>query len=327
LRESYRVTYICFDYKRPKITMDGVKVVYVSRALPEKLRGMMLLLTDITYCLFTKGKVIVEYFPKCSWIKRALPWKRMMVDVRSMDVADSAAARKRYDSALIAECDAFDIRSAISPGVIKILGYNDIHLLPLGADTISFEPKNYSNCIKLLYVGSFHSRNIPATVYGLKLFMDKYPDVPVSYDLIGFGVGDDEQKIKDAIRETGLDEVIKYHGRVLYNQLQPYFDTANVGFSFVPMTEYFEHQPPTKTYEYAMSGIYTIATATQANKDIVTTDNGVLIEDTAEGVAMGLEQYWLRRNDINEAKIRASLAEYSWKNICDNYLRPIIDLL
>jgi glycosyltransferase involved in cell wall biosynthesis len=93
------------------------------------------------------------------------------------------------------------------------------------------------------------------------------------------------------------------------------------------MTEYFEHQPPTKTYEYAMSGIYTIATATQANKDIVTTDDGVLIEDTAEGVAMGLEQYWLRRNDINEAKIRASLAEYSWKNICDNYLRPIIDLL
>jgi glycosyltransferase involved in cell wall biosynthesis len=327
LRDSYRVTYICFDYKRPRLAMDGVKVIYVSRTLPEKLRGMMLLLTGIAHCLNPKSKIFIEYFPKCSWIKRALPWHRMCIDVRTMHVVESAADRKRLDNAMIAECRPFDIRSAISNGVIKQLGYPGMHLLPLGADVISQAPKAYDDEIRLLYVGAFNNRNIDLTIRGLKIFRDKHPEVAVTYELIGFGETYDEQLIQDTIKETVLGDVINYRGRVPYDKLKPYFDTANVGFSFVPMTDYYEHQPPTKTYEYAMSGIYSIATATQANKDIVTADNGVLIDDTAEGVAKGIEHYWLTRKSLNEANIRASLKEYSWKNICENYLRPIIDQL
>lgn len=327
LREQYRITYICFDYKRPRMSMDGVKVIYVSRALPEKLRGMILLLTGILHCINPKSKVFIEYFPKCSWIKRALPWHRMCIDVRTMHVIESTEERKRLDNAMIAECRPFEIRSAISNGVINLLGYNDTYLLPLGADTISQKLKTYDAKMNLLYVGTFSNRNIDYTISGLKMFMAKHPEANITYDLIGFGETSDEQLIKETIASTGLDDVINFHGRVSYDKLKPFFDTANVGFSFVPMTEYFEHQPPTKTFEYAMSGIYSIATATQANKDIITDDNGVLIADTPEGVAQGLEHYWLTRNSINEDKIRASLADYSWKNICNKYLRPIIDLL
>jgi glycosyltransferase involved in cell wall biosynthesis len=74
-----------------------------------------------------------------------------------------------------------------------------------------------------------------------------------------------------------------------------------------------------------MSGIFTIATATQANREIVTKENGVLIKDAVEEIARGLEYYWQHKEELNEAKIRASLADYSWANICNKSLQPIID--
>jgi nucleoside-diphosphate-sugar epimerase len=67
-----------------------------------------------------------------------------------------------------------------------------------------------------------------------------------------------------------------------------YFDIHNIGVSYIPMLKCFDNQPPTKTFEYLLSGMPVIATATNANKDIINDVNGVLINDNSEEVYNGL---------------------------------------
>ncbi len=325
LRQNFDITYVCFDYGRPRIDMQGVNVVYISRRLPEKLRGMLLLTRAIMLIVGRKTKVLVEYFPHCNIIKKALPWRRMWIDVRTMAVNQSPQLRAKLDAATIAECADFDGMSAISIGVAKMLKRRNVDILPLGSDSLSDKPKNYGDTIKMLYVGAFTGRNIPITVAGLSRFITRHPDVKVHYDIIGFGDQADVDAIKQAVEHYDLGDYVTMHGRLPHTELEPFFGEANLGVCFVPITGYFDHQPPTKTFEYAMSGIFTLATATQSNVEIVTPEIGVLIKDTAADFARGMEHYWDHRHELDEAKIRAGLAEYSWANICRNYLQPIIN--
>ena len=81
------------------------------------------------------------------------------------------------------------------------------------------------------------------------------------------------------------------------------------------MTDYYENQPPTKTFEYAFSGMFTIATRTQANQEIITPQNGLLIGDNSDDFAQSLDVIWKNRDDINSIIIRKSVENYSWENI------------
>ena len=66
-----------------------------------------------------------------------------------------------------------------------------------------------------------------------------------------------------------LSDIVSCIGRVPHHDLKKYFDEANVGVSFVPLLAHYQYQPPTKTFEYLMSGLYCIATSTIANKEII----------------------------------------------------------
>lgn len=44
---------------------------------------------------------------------------------------------------------------------------------------------------------------------------------------------------------------------------------------YVPITDYYEYQPPTKTFEYVLSGLLCLATATSSNKEVITEEKVV----------------------------------------------------
>lgn len=90
------------------------------------------------------------------------------------------------------------------------------------------------------------------------------------------------------------------------------------------MTDYYDAQPPTKTFEYILSGLYTVATATTSNKELITTENGLLIHDSATEFANALSTIWHTHTKLNEQRIRQSLNLYSWKNIVNGILKPIL---
>ena len=93
------------------------------------------------------------------------------------------------------------------------------------------------------------------------------------------------------------------------------------------MTDFFEHQPPTKTYEYLMNGLFTLATGTYENKKIINKSNGIIIEDNEDSVYRALEESLKMLPIINRDEIIKSIEKYSWENICNNFEKKIVDII
>jgi hypothetical protein len=90
------------------------------------------------------------------------------------------------------------------------------------------------------------------------------------------------------------------------------------------MTTYYDTQPPTKTFEYLLSGMAVIATATSENRRIINSTNGVLISDDATGFANGLEKLFKRRHEFSSDEIRKPLMQHTWDNIVNFRLKPYL---
>jgi hypothetical protein len=323
LRFKYDITYLCFDKGLIKSDLDGVRVEYVSCKGNKTVRGIRFILRAVFKAAFFKGFIFVIYFKRFDYIKRLLPWKRMHVDIRTLSVNRDKAKREKIDNNIRNAVELFDSASAISLGVIKKLGSTKkIYLLPLGADIISNINKTFDN-IRLLYVGTLTNRDIIKTVEGFKKYKDLHPDVDITYDIVGDGI--EYNDIVEYVTKEKLTRLVSCHGWIPHGQLKQYFDHCNVGVSFVPVTDYYEYQPPTKTYEYAFSGMFTIATGTEVNKEIINTRNGIIIKDTSDDFVKSLDWIWQNRKKLDSALIRNSLANNSWKLIVENYLEPILN--
>ena len=324
LKDDYDITFLTADVGKEKITMPGINVKYISFKMPRTMRGILFIVASLIMILLAKGIVMVEYFQGCSILKRLCPWKKMLVDVRTLSVSPDVKHRERYNSQLIKNCKYFDTITAISPGVSKRIGISGIKLLPLGSDVISTHPKDYAGNIKMLYVGTLKWRNIEITLDGLKLFVDQNPNIDIHYDIVGDGEKGQLDALKNRAKSLKISKYVTFHGFIPLTKVKQSFTAANIGMSSVPVTEYYNQQPPTKTFEYILSGLYCIATQTRANSELVSPLNGCLIPDSAEGVCNGMEQFIKSRCTLNEKTIRESLVRYKWENIVKENLAPIL---
>lgn len=323
LKDLFNVSVICYDVGLEKCDIDRINIHYVSYKGPLFLRGMRFLIVCILYVLLHKGKIIIVYFEHCEWIKRILFWKRIQLDIRTLSVSESENTRIQYDTKLSKACNYFDVISVISKGVGDKLNLkNAYNVLPLGADVMSHTDKKL-NKIHLVYVGTFHNRRIQDTIKGLYLFLKQY-SIEVKYDIIGSGSKKDECQIMDTIYKYNLQECIHYYGRLSHSDLTVVFDKANIGVSYVPITSYFEYQPPTKTFEYVLSGLFCIATKTKANAEVINEKNGVLIDDSPEGFCEALSYIYENKSLIQMGEIRSTLIDYLWPNIVNLYLLPLL---
>lgn len=328
LRKQYEITYVCYDYGRRKFDVDGIKIDYVSYSGSKSLRGIRFLMNVIRHILTWNGKIFVIWFPYCGFLKTLMPWKRMGIDVRTLSILEDAKSRELENKRIISDVHKFDVVSVISNGIYDKIKAKHALILPLGADKISESIKEYVSSIRLVYIGTLRNRNIDKTIYGLKLFHDSHPEVSVEYDIIGGSdCPHDITILKKVISSVGMGDLIKYHGRKCYDELFYFLDKANVGVSFIPMTDYYDNQPPTKTFEYIFSGLVTLATATEENRSIINNTNGILIKDSIEGFADGLKEYWDNRERFRQREIEDSLLDFSWENICRKYLTRVIEKL
>ena len=328
LKDKFDITVVCLDIGKKKIPLNGIKIKYIKGSNIKALKGFIYILFCLWYIFLFKGKIIVIYFEYCKLLKQIFFWKPMLLDIRTLSVSQDIKARIKNDKKRIATCKLYDTISVISEGIKQKINlpYKNIFILPLGADVISNKIKNFQ-AINLLYVGTLNNRNIEKTIEGFFLFKKKYPFIDISYDIIGDGNNNELDYLNDIINKYKLSQFIILHGRIPYTQLEYFFSKCNIGVSFVPLTEYYNYQPPTKTFEYILSGLYTIATVTYANKELINEDNGILIKDTADDFANALYSISLKIDSINENAIRNSLKEYSWKNIVNKHLCSILSSL
>ena len=229
LRNEYDITVLCFDSGDKKQDLDGVNVRYVGYGGPVAIRGIRFVLQALWQILTFKGIVLVEYFEHCIWLKKLLPFKKMILDIRTIAVWGTQQDRDKYDGEIEQACKKYDVVSVISKGVMKRLNRTEdnTHILPLGADVISDTDKKIDS-LRLIYVGTFDVRHIDKTIKAVAEFHREFPTIPITYDIIGDGHHNELSQYKEMVRSLSLDDIVVLYGRIPNTELKPYLDKANV---------------------------------------------------------------------------------------------------
>ncbi len=208
-------------------------------------------------------------------------------------------------------------------GLFHIPEWKSCYLTRWGMKPISKVNKEFDS-IRLLYIGVLNNRNIHQTIYGLKLFIERNPGVSVTYSIIGSGDGEHVRLLADAISACKLETIVKYHGYLSDEEIKPYFDACNVGVSYVPITPYYTDVIVTKTIEYLLSGLVTIATETNKNKEMINGLNGVLVKDNPESFMQGLEDVYLNLSKYDSSTIMTSAQEWDIEFLIRDRIAPLL---
>lgn len=331
LREDFSVTYYCFDQGFEKFFLDDINVIY-QRYDTGKIRRLIHFYKGVIgYTKRNKVDIIfIIQFKFCFLIRLFAKSRIKILDFRTGNLRSKKIIRDFNNFILSFNSLFFKNITVISEGLRDLLYLNKHKtlILPLGGDEISNKHHNF-NRLDLLYVGSLNLRNIHQTIQGVELFLNKREECKsiVSYSIIGFGSFDEEDKIRRTIEYSGMSGIVRFYGRIQNADLISFFDSCNIGVSYVPKTPYYNHQPVTKTFEYANSGLFTIATSTYENRKVITNCNGILCDDNPEAFALAIEEIYKNRQYIDEALIRSSLKNFRWDEIIKKTLKPYLEEL
>lgn len=325
LSDKFEVIYICFDEGKKKMILPEVKIIYSNYMNNYFIRALSFFYMIFkNYYRIKPNIVFIKYFLSSSFILTFIKRSKVVLDIRTGSVSNSIIKRKRKDKILKFEASLFKNITVISQGLKKRLKLKDTaKIIPLGAIKISKKEKSYKK-IKLLYVGTFENRKIEITIKAVANFIQKV-STEISYQIVGFGSKKDIELIRRTIKDNKLDSYVSYKGRVSIDLLKEYFDRNNVGIAYIPITDYYAHQPPTKIFEYSMSGLITIATKTKINETLITDENGILCFDNAESLFEALREVYFNLPNYNFCKIVESLEDYHWNNIVKNRLTPFLN--
>ncbi|NOU58418.1 glycosyltransferase [Marinifilum caeruleilacunae] len=329
LKEEYHITFICYDQGFPKVELEGVEIHYLP-IIQGKWKRFMSWRREILK-LWQTGKyekVFMVYFKLCFLLGLSIKKGSKILDIRSGSLKKSPVANFLQNQQILFESFFFDRITILSEKLREKIGFRKekCNLLPLGADIIPSNGNDFST-LKLLYVGTLNKRNIHETIEGFaKFYHEFHSKVKVTYDIFGYGSSEDEKCVIETIEKNQLQNIVCFHGRVNHDQLKPYFKKCNVGVSYVPLEKYYDYQPPTKTFEYVLSGMICIATSTYENRRLINSKNGFLCEDNSTSFYDALKMAYHSKHSFDTEEIVKSLESYEWSNIVKSNLKPVLEL-
>lgn len=326
LRQDFRITIVCFDEGFKRLEVAGVDVVYVSSTGGYFVRTARILRVASALAREPFDYRFMVYFRLCTLI-RIVSLSPIVLDFRTGSVNRSVVRRAVDDTLRRISVLFFRRVTVISEGLRRFLFIpgHKAHVLPLGANVLSDIDKTF-DLPRLLYVGTFNNRNIHETIEGLAAFLEISPRFKntLYYDIVGYGSGNELEEIERAIEKFKLWDNVCLHGRKSHTEIRHLYDKCNIGISYVPLKGYFDHQPPTKTFEYVLAGMACLATATTENKRYVNEHNGCLHPDGKEGFASGLKKIISMCETFDSSTIRATFSDHTWSNIATG-LRQYLD--
>lgn len=326
LKDDFDIHFLGWDYNLMKVEHGfNIKTNHVNRQGNILIRNLRMLIAFNKAIKSEKYAVVFcTYFRFISILKILNPHTKFIFDVRTFSVDKRLFQRWSYNFLLKLERRFFKNVTVISEGIARQLSPKACYILPLGADCISLSYQK-KNALNILYVGTLQNRDIIKCVIGFNNYIQKYSNSDAHFTIIGDSNGNELNDIKAYIQQENLERRVSCLGRIRHSELKKYFDVANIGVSFVPLKPYFEYQPPTKTFEYLLSGIPVIATKTSANKQIVYDDpECILINDTVEDFEMALNLMSKNIESIDYEKIVSRYLEHTWANIVFNILKPYL---
>lgn len=324
LSKYYKIYFICYDFGKQKIYLDNVEIVYVQKS-NVRLNSLFRFLKTILKLAPKNDIIFIQYFKFCSLLRIRLDAKKTILDFRTASISQSSLKRKFEDIFAKFESYFYKNVSSISSGVINRLKLDadKTQIIPLGANKTHVDLKDW-NEFTLLYVGTLNNRFIEKTIGGLEFFYLNHK-INFKYFIIGDGIPRYKNPLIHKLNSSPIKDKIYYLGPLFHEELAPYFLKCNVGISFIPLKDYYDFQPPTKTFEYIMAGLFCIATRTSANSEIINSVNGILIEDTEFDFADKLYKAYLNRHTYNSIKIADTLESKTWENIITYTVKPYLE--
>jgi hypothetical protein len=328
LQEKFEVTFIGYDLHLPTIDYGNVNVI----AIPHRGLRSIFHLMEASANEVKKGNythVMTNYFMLCSFLNLMLPPRvRKVVDIRTSFIYPNKIKTRILNFVLQMECKFFSNISVVSTGVGQFLNLpKKSHVLPLGGPIFSNIDKNYE-AFSFLYVGTFYDRDIVQTIHAFAKFVSTHSNkISLKYTIIGYGSDDEIQEIREAITALTMEAHIEFLGTIRYPELTDYFLSHNIGICYIPLTDYYDCQPPTKTFEYLLSGNIVLGTSTSENAKVIDEDNGVLVSDTAEDFYNGMVKLFEKRHLYNSRNIQSKASKYSWPAIVNDNLIPYLKSL
>ncbi len=250
------------------------------------------------------------------------------MDIRTGAVSGSKIRKKIYNDVIKHSCKLFNETTIISESLAKELKINRYHVVPLGGEPMvhKCEIENSLNELNFLYVGIFDGRNIDVVIHSFIKFYKEYSQrINTKLTIVGYSNNPNiALELKELIN-INSEVAIKYVGRVPNKELKKFFADSNVGISYIPITPWFDIQPPTKTYEYIINGLVCIATNTSENRKVINSNNGIIINDDIESVYAGMCNIFNNRSSYRRHQVITESEKYSWKNIYESYIKNILN--
>lgn len=326
--KDIEVDFLCLDQGFSKFKVANVNVSYLKISENKVLRYLQWLIQVFRKIKIHSNKdtvIFMVYFKFCFIFPLLFPRKKIILDIRTGSILSNPILNRIQNKIFKLTSLCFKSTTILSLDLLKYLSLKESRCsyLPLGAEVLSKKGKTFEK-FKLIYVGAFDGRRVHETVEGIYLFLQKHTSVKLTYDVFGFGSSQEIQKFLLEIEKFNLEKVVKFHGRKTHDELEYYFNNCNIGVSYIPITKYFNFQPPTKTFEYVLSGLACVATSTHENKKLINSTNGVLCDDNPASFAHALEVMLNKTHNLNSYSIRSSLKDHSWENIVTSYLEPIL---
>lgn len=323
LSDSYNVYYLCRKGAGKVVNSNKVHVIYYEATNKNyylKILSAIRKLKDTV----TFKKVFVYAYPTCSFLSFFFKKEQLIMDIRTSYIK-SPVLSWICNKLIKIESSVYDKISVISMGVAEFLGLNlnKCYLLPLGGEKKDFINKSLDS-LKLIYVGTFYDRHIEKTVEGFASFKKAYPQADVTYSIVGFGSEEDIKLICNKIKENNLEKDVVFLGERRGDGLNKLMEEHNVGVSYIPLTDYYDCQPPTKTYEYLLGSMIVLATPTSENMKVINSSNGVLTKtDSPDAFCEALIYIYDHRRSYNLKEIYDTSLKYNWGSIVNSKLEPL----
>lgn len=325
LKDLYSVSYFGIFEEDSSVKCEGIDLIHLKLPFNSILRKIIFIWELFK---FLKNNyfdyIIINYFLGSS-IVTLFGKGKVNIDIRTGAISRSNFKSFILNFVLSVEVRMFDRISCISSSLSSYLNLpNRTHILPLGAPLMPLFKKDFS-VLKILYVGTFKERNIEKTVYAFSKFISSLENKKIAtYTIIGFGSEIETQRIKDAIFLEGMQDNIFFLGKVRFPELYTYLQENNVGMSYIPIKKCFDNQPPTKTFEYLLSGMIVLATGTKENIKVINDENGRITDDSIDSICEGLKIIFNNRMSFNSTNIQVSSKKFSWEYIVKSNLHEYI---
>lgn len=329
LDEDIHSTYLCIDNGRPRISLDGVEVIY---AKPRFLPGKFGRFAGFIYASIQERRKHHAFFVKQfsgSFILRFfLPKSRTVLDIRTMSVHISRRKQAIQNALILLDTLFFTNISVVSRELGSLIRRPDAIEILVGCDmpedSVSLGGADRHVGHHIVYVGTFTGRKLETALRGFADYCAENPQTPFRMTFVGDGYFGEREELEHLAAEAGIAEKIRFTGYLVGEELETVLREADFGLVHVPDERRYAVQPSTKLFEYWAWGLPIIGTKYPMNEKYFRPGLGHLYEDSARGFYEVLHLLDVERDFDSPDQISHFASRFSWKMVVSTTLYPLM---